>query len=267
MKEIESNKNAWGKISEEHYHTFKDRFKSGTHEFNEYILRELGDLTGKKVIHLQCNTGADTLLLARTASQVTGVDLVPDNIVYAKRLAGDLGCDNVRFIEHDIMTLAEDHKEKYDVVFTSEGVLGWLPDLGIWAKTVRGLLNEGGYLYVFDSHPFFMTMDESKLSQEIYDIKYPYFGKVPDVEEIIGGYAAEVQGDVKAYFWMHTMSELINSLSDAGLHMEYFNEYTENFFDSGNMQLSEKAGLYEYDYNREKFPMSYSLKASIYHRK
>lgn len=268
MKEIESNKNAWGKISEEHYHNFKARFQNGTHQFNKYIQKEVGDLTNKKVIHLQCNTGADTLLLAeKNASQVTGVDLVPDNIFYARKLAEDLGYHNVNFIESDIMTLSENHKEKYDVVFTSEGVLGWLPDLGVWAKTIKSLLNEDGYLYVFDSHPFYMTMDETKLDKEIYDIKYPYFKKEPDVEETIGGYAAEVKHGVKAYFWMHTISELINSLACAGLHIEYFNEYTENFFDSGNMQLSDESGLYEYDYNRDKYPMSFSLKTSVLGRK
>lgn len=61
------------------------------------------------------------------------------------------------------MKLTEIHNEKYDVVFTSEGVLGWLPDLDIWARTIRKLLNETGYLYVFDSHPFFLSLDESKL--------------------------------------------------------------------------------------------------------
>lgn len=165
------------------------------------------------------------------------------------------------------MKLSEIHNEKYDVVFTSEGVLCWLPNLDIWAATIRKLLKETGYLYIFDSHPFFMTFDESKLDKEVYNIKYPYFDKSPDEENSIGGYASEVKHGVKTYFWMHTISEIINSLTKSGMHIEFFNEYTENFFNSGNMESSEKSGLYKYQYNTDKYPISFSLKASVYQNK
>ena len=129
MKEIESNKHAWGQISEEHYHHFKNAFLEDRHRFNKYIQAEIGDLSGKKIIHLQCNTGADTLLLAKTGASAVGVDLVPDNILYAKKLAEDLVVENVEFIESDIMELMKTHDDKYDVVFVSEGAIGWLSDL------------------------------------------------------------------------------------------------------------------------------------------
>lgn len=165
------------------------------------------------------------------------------------------------------MTLAQRYHKKHDIVFTSEGVLGWLPDLSVWAKTVRGLLNEDGFLYVFDSHPFYLMLDQSKLDRETYEIKYPYFGRSPDVDTTIGGCASEPKSGVKSYFWMHPVSEIINSLTRAGMHVEYFNEFTENFFDSGHMRRSENTGLYRYDYNTDKYPMSFSLKASVYRPK
>jgi len=264
MKEIESNRNAWSQISEEHYHTFKARLQQGTHTLNHYIQKELGDIAGKDIIHLQCNTGADTIALANLgAAHVVGVDLVPENIDYARRLAADFGIANVDFYTADIMTLAQTYHEKHDIVFTSEGAIGWLPDLKVWAETIRGLLNKTGYMYVFDSHPFCLTLDETKLAQDLYEIKYPYFKKTPDLETTIGGYAAEVRGGVEAYFWVHPVSEIINSLIGAGLRIEFFNEYAENFFNSGGMQRSAKAGLYEYSHNRDKYPMSFSLKASL----
>ncbi len=266
MKEIDSNKEAWSKISEDHYHTFLAELKSGNHQLNDYIQKELGDISGKSIIHLQCNTGADTIVLANQGAKcVTGVDLVPENIFYARKLASDLGVTNVTFFESDIMTLSQVYSGKHDVVFTSEGVLGWLPDLNIWAKTVRNLLHDDGFLYVFDSHPFFLSLDESKLSGEIYEIKYPYFGKTPDIDDSIGGYASEAKHGVKAYFWMHTISDIINSLSSAGMYIEFFHEYPENFYNSGNMLPSAKTGLFQYPYNADKYPMSFSLKASVYH--
>lgn len=264
VKEIDSNKQAWSKISEDHYHHFKELLEGGEYGFNSYIEEELGDLSGKKVLHLQCNTGADTLSLARTAAHVTGVDLVPENIRFAQRLAGELGFHNVDFIESDIMELSGKLFDSYDVIFTSEGVLGWLPDLNVWAQTIRRLLKKDGYLYVFDSHPFFLALDESLLAQEKYEIKYPYFGKIPDEDDTIGGYASEVKDGVKAYFWMHPVSDILNSLIKAGMHIEFFNEFPENFFDSGDMRISSKKGLYEYSYNQEKYPMSFSLKATVF---
>ena len=264
MEEINSNRDAWGKLSQDHYAAFRKKLSQGGYDLNEYIRRELGDIRGKKLIHLQCNTGADSIRLAQMGASVTGVDLVPDNILYAKRLADDLGITGIRFIESDIMKLSQVHREKYDIVFTSEGVLGWLPDLGVWAKTIRALLNDNGFLYVFDSHPFFLAFDEGKLHREVYEIKYPYFGKEPDVSDSIGGYASEPKNGVKAYFWMHTVSEIVNALISAGLHIEYFNEYPENFFDSGDMTAEPNRGLYSYQYNKDKYPMSFSLKATVY---
>jgi len=134
MKEIELNKHAWGQISKDHYSYFKEALLKGNHRFNKYIQNEIGDLSGKKVIHLQCNTGADTILLAKMGASAVGVDLVPDNIKYAEMLAKDVGVDNVSFVESDIMELMEKHNEKYDVVFVSEGAIGWLPDLENGAK-------------------------------------------------------------------------------------------------------------------------------------
>lgn len=263
MKEIESNKEAWSTIAEDHYYAFKQALENGTHRLNAYIQEELGDIASKSVIHLQCNTGADTILLARRATHVTGVDLVPENIRFAGKLARELEVGNVNFIESDIMTLSDIHREKYDVVFTSEGVLGWLPDLKVWARTVRKLLKDDGFLYVFDIHPFFLSFDESKLYRQVYEIKYPYFGQEPDAGDSIGGYASEARYGVKAYCWMHTVSDIINALSEAGLHVGFFNEFTESCYDCGGMEPAGKAGLYRFGYNADKFPMSFSLKATV----
>lgn len=264
MKEIDSNKHAWGQVSKDHYDTFKKALSNGTHQFNPYIKNEIGDLSGKKIIHLQCNTGADTILLAKMSESAVGVDLVPSNVFYAKELAKDLNITNVDFIESDIMEFMDKHNEKYDVVFVSEGAIGWLPDLKRWAKTIRHLLKDDGFFYVFDSHPFFLTFNTEKLSSNVMEIQYPYFSKVPDVEDSIGGYASEPKYGVKAYFWMYTVSDLINSLTSAGLHINYFNEFKENFFNAGGMKNQGGNGLYNYDFNDDKIPMSFSLIATVY---
>lgn len=266
MKEIDSNSMSWDAIAESQFERFRSQLTEGRHSLNAHIAKEIGDIAGKKVIHLQCNTGADSILLARLGADVTGVDISKDNVRYASRLASELGMHNVRFIESDIMKLSEIHKDKYDMVFTTEGVLTWLPDLKTWAKTIRGLLGDGGFLYVFDSHPFFFCFDEQKLDDDVYEIKYPYFGKSPDVSDSLGGYPSEKGKEIKAYSWMHTVSDIINSLASNGMHIEYFNEFAENFFDSGNgvMKPDPQTGLYAYAFNKDRYPMTFSLKASVY---
>ena len=132
-------------------------------------------------------------------AKVTGVDLVPENIHYARKLAADLGIDDARFIESNVLEIMEKHHEKYDIVYTTEGVLIWLSDLYLWARNVRHLLADNGFLYVLDGHPFFMVWDEDKLPELV--VKYPYFRKSADKEVWIGGYAAAPRKATN-YSWM-----------------------------------------------------------------
>lgn len=262
MPEIEANRRAWGSLAEDHYRHYRELLLKGEHQLNENIARELGDIRGKDVVHLQCNTGADTVLISRLgAARVLGVDFSPDNIRLARALARDAGANNIEFMESDILKLDAREAGEYDIAFTSEGVLGWLPDLRAWAKTARSLLRDGGRLYVYDSHPFLLMFDEGGLSAQEYTLRYPYFSKTPDMDTSIGGYASAPKTGVNAYFWSHTLSEIINSIISAGMRIEFFNEYPENFYDLGGMRKSAKPGLYEFEHNRDKYPMAFSLMA------
>ena len=115
MKEVDANKTAWGMLSMGHFEHYKRALQENRHHFSQIIEEELGDISGKTVMHLQCNTGADTVLLAQKGAIVTGVDLVPENIFYAKKMAEELGIENIDFIESDIMELKEKHHKKYDI--------------------------------------------------------------------------------------------------------------------------------------------------------
>lgn len=261
MKEIDANKEAWALIAKDHYQHFREALSREESLLNEVITRELGDVSGKSLIHLQCNTGADTISLARMGATVAGVDLVPENIHYARKLAQDCGVANATFLESDIMELVDRHDRKYDIVFTSEGAIGWLPDLGRWGQTIRHLLKDDGFLYIFDSHPFQLAFCEDKMSENLLEIRYPYFGKQPDKDTHIGGYASRSK-EGENYFWMYTVSDIINSLTGAGLCIEFFNEYDLLYCDMGGMEKVEK-GLYRYPHFRGRLPFSFSLKATV----
>jgi len=261
MKEIEANKTAWGSLAKIHYDYCVKAFQEKRYNFSSIIEEELGDISGKTVIHLQCNTGGDTVLLAQKGAIVTGVDLVPDNIFYAKKMSQELGVKNIDFIESDIMELKEKHNKKYDVAFTTEGVLCWLPDLNKWAETVKHLLNEGGFLYVLDGHPFFMTFDEEKLRENKLEIKYPYFERESEYSEGMDDYFSENKTGV-TYEWMYKVSDIINPLAKAGLTIEFFNEYDSLYYDIGGMERLEN-GHCHYPFFDRKMPFTFSLKARL----
>lgn len=259
MKEIEDNLKAWGTLSLDHYNHFKKQFETDTYVFNPIIKRELGDIKGKTVLHLQCNTGADSIVLAKMGAHVTGVDLVPDNIHYAKKLADGLGVDTVDFIASDIMTLMDNHEGKYDIVFTSDGAIGWLPDLEKWGKTIAHFLKDDGYFYAHDSHPFYLTFSEDQLSKDIGQLHYPYFEKEAEVDDTIGGYAAELK-KVKNYFWMYKMSDIVNAMANAGLFIEYLNEHDRCAKGMGGTKEDDEK-LYYHPKLEGIIPLTFSLKA------
>lgn len=258
---IEANKKSWALISEDHYNAFKDRLSREESILNETQVRELGELQGKSLIHLQCNTGADTICLARMGAKVTGVDLVPENIHFAQKLARDFQIEDARFIESNVLDIMGKHHEKYDVVYTTEGALCWIPDLGLWARNVRHLLKDAGFLYVMDGHPFYMVWDEEALPE--LSVKYPYFVKQPDKGEMIGGYASESKKGVN-YGWGYTVSEIINSLSEAGLHIEWFHEFDWLYYELPSKQHEKrKGGGWAFPQYRERLPFTFSLKATV----
>ncbi len=261
MKEIEANRKAWDLLAQDHYNTFSERLKRQENLLNEIVIRELGDISGKSLIHLQCNTGADTVCLARMGARVTGVDLAPENVHFAQRLARENGFHEAVFIESDIMQLMQVHDGKYDVVFTSEGALGWLPDLGRWGQTVRHLLKDDGFLYVFDSHPFQLAFAEEQMADGILEVRYPYFGSEPDADPMIGGYASAPK-QATNHFWVYTISDLVNSLSDAGLYIEFFNEYDVLYWDLGGMEQVSR-GLYRFPHFAGQLPFVFSLGARV----
>jgi SAM-dependent methyltransferase len=257
---IDANRRTWGLVAEDHYHAYKAQLEERETLISEIQQQELGDIRGKSLIHLQCNTGADTVSLARMGATVTGVDLVPENIHYARKLAEDFGIDDARFIESDVLEIKEIHHETYDIVYTTEGVLCWLPDLALWARNVRALMKDDGYLYLMDSHPVFMMWDEEKLPE--LEVKYPYFLKPADEDDWIGGYASKPK-EGKNYSWMYSIGEIITVLSAAGLHVEWLHEFDWLFYRVGDKMVQLPDGHWIWPEYKDKLPHTFSLKATV----
>jgi len=259
QEKIEANKAAWASISDDHFEHFREKLSQMDFRLNPIVEKELGDITGKKILHLQCNTGADSILLARKGAVVTGVDLVPENVSNARKLAEHFGIEQISFIESDVLKLPEVHEGQYDIVLTTDGVLGWLPDLDTWGKVVSLFLKPEGYFYLHESHPFVMIFDENELTEGRLVPKYPYFQKESDLEEYIGGYGSEVK-EAENYFWGHQLSTIIKGLISGGLYITYMEEYNRCAPGMGG-KTDDGEGLYYYPELEDKLPLTFSLKA------
>src|SRR5262249_9518795 len=130
----------------------------------------LGDVRGTRLVHLQCNSGQDTLSLARLGAEVTGVDISDGAIDFARHLSTDAGIP-ATFVRADIFDwLAETAAgaERFDVVFSSYGALGWLSDPRAWAAGIAGVLRPGGRLVLVEFHPVLWIFEDD------WSVKYPY---------------------------------------------------------------------------------------------
>ena len=152
-KMTQANKKGWDGLAAVHYKNYHvDKLIAGEPLLNDVIREEMGNVRGKSLVHLLCHIGTDTLSWALLGAKVTGIDISSESLKHARKLA-KVGIE-AEFIEADIMEVMGKMNKKYDIVFSSTGVLCWLPDIDVYARTVRHLLKENGFVYLLDGHPF-----------------------------------------------------------------------------------------------------------------
>ena len=111
-----------------------DRVKAGDNSFSGFVDAELGDVAGKRLVHLQCHFGLDTIRLARRGAIVTGLDF-SSAAMAAACAAAELGVP-VRFVEGNVYDAPALLDAQYDIAFVTWGSIIWLPDIRRWAKVV-----------------------------------------------------------------------------------------------------------------------------------
>ncbi|MEO1436754.1 MAG: class I SAM-dependent methyltransferase [Bacteroidota bacterium] len=184
---FESNKHLWNVWAANHSKSgFYDveGFKNGACALKHIEVEALGaEIADKSLLHLQCHFGLDTLSWARRGAKATGIDFSKEAIGIANALSAETGIP-AKFVESDLYDLPNQLEGQFDVVFTSYGVLGWLPDMDAWAKVINHFLRPGGTFYIVEFHPFFYTFEFA--DQEMV---YSYFNKGVIKEENEGSYA------------------------------------------------------------------------------
>ena len=215
-------------------------------------LNTLGDVKEKSLLHLQCHFGQDSISLAKMGADVTAVDFSDVAINEAKKISKEMNT-SVNFINSNVLEL--ELSKKFDIIFSSYGVIGWLPDLDKWASVIGSHLKKGGIFLLTEFHPFL---------ELIKDNGYDYFyDPVPDIEIQKGTYTDGGSELVtKTCWWNHSLTDIFSALESNGLKLIHFEEFDYSPFLLDGM-IENEEGKYVLECRKNKStPYVFNLKAT-----
>tara|TARA_R110000868_G_scaffold4950_2_gene30710 strand:- start:492 stop:1319 length:828 start_codon:yes stop_codon:yes gene_type:complete len=262
----EINRARWDEVVDIHIASeFYDvaEVKAGGSSLDPLILSELGDIRGQKLLHLQCHFGLDTLSLARLGARVTGLDFSSNAISAARALATETGLD-ATFVEGRVEQATDLAGCDFDIVFTSWGVLMWLPDINLWARTIAASLKPRGRFYLAECHPILWIFEDRHASYpENLNVVRSYFLDGPQNWDNLYDYA---EPDValtsyKTNEWQHGIGEVVTALVDAGLRLEFLHEHDRLVWPGIPGMVRQDADYFTAPEGAPRLPFSYSISA------
>lgn len=259
MDYLNINRKLWNDKTSVHYHSdFYDvkSFIKGKDSLNPIEIELLDKISGKSVLHLQCHFGMDSISLARHGAIVTGIDLSDKSIEQAKDLNEKAGT-RVDFIQSDVYSLPKNLNKKFDIIFTSYGTVGWLPNMNKWAEVIQHFLKPGGKFIMVEFHPVLWIFDDN-----FKEIIYKYSDIDPIIEDLKGTYANR-EADIKnrSISWNHGLGTVLNALLKKGLTIDSFQEYDYSPYNCFNNTIEVDEDKYQIKGLEGKIPMLYSVSA------
>ncbi len=256
------NRACWDEIAPIHGRSYDiSALLAGGQRLDHVQVGEIGDIRGKKVLHLQCHIGTDTLSLARLGADVTGVDFSEGSLAVAADLSKRTGLA-ARFIHCPVYDLRDHLTEKFDLVYTSIGVLCWNSNIDLWAGIVADFLKPGGEFYLMESHPFLNVFDDEASGLAVVN---PYFtGGIPrDWPSGSPDYADEnylVKNPTREFTW--TMGDVHNALVNAGLRIGWIHEFDFIHWKALECMKSGEDGFWRLPEPLNRIPLLFSLRAT-----
>jgi SAM-dependent methyltransferase len=238
----EANRLSWNAVTQAHNSHKSDQaryFRAGGSTLRPEELGLLGQVTGLRVVHLLCNPGQDTLSIARLGAEVTGVDISDEAIAFATRLAEDAGiaATFTRADVYDWLEAATDRQERFDIAFSSYGVVHWISDLDWWASSIAAILKPGGRFVLVDFHP----------AERMFSRDWSHVGdyfpreRVDALEEGVIDYGTRSPGRLSpfayeagiedfrnpypSHLFRYTLGQIVTAIGGAGLRIEALEEY------------------------------------------
>jgi len=238
-----------------------DRFRAGEDCLHAIEAAELGDISGKRVLHLQCHIGRDTLCLARRGARVTGLDFSGSALDVARCLSQETGL-KADFVQGTVDQAPVLTPGPFDLVFTTWGTICWLPDMAVWAKVIASVLAPEGELYFADAHPAFNVLEDSngKLVPT-YDFQTPADRPLQFVNETTYTGDPTILSHQSTREWIHSLSAVLGGLIDAGLTITMFREHEVLPWRGLPILVPTSDRLWRLPEGCPRIPLSYSLRA------
>ncbi len=260
-RRLETNRANWNERTPVHADSaFYDvaGFKAGRNTLKDIERAEVGDVAGKSLLHLQCHFGLDTMSWARLGARATGVDFSNAAIDLARGLNEEVGAE-ARFICANVYDLPGVLDEEFDIVFTSYGVLVWLPDLDRWAEVISRHLRPGGVFYLVEFHPVLTTYEPTARGDALP--VYSYFRQelfIPGGEHT---YAGAERIPSPNYEWQHSLGEIVTALVHAGLRLEFLHEFPYCHYQALPAMVQGADGWWRFPENNDSIPQMFSIRA------
>ena len=264
-RRLEANRANWNERTPVHATSdFYDvaGFKAGRNTLKAIEREEVGDVSGKSLLHLQCHFGLDTMSWARLGALATGVDFSNTAIDLARALNEESGTD-ARFIHANVYDLPGVLAEEFDIVFTSYGVLVWLPDLDRWAEVIRRSLKPGGTFYMVEFHPVLTTLEPTASGEA-----RPFYSYFREELYFPGDAPSYAGGETIAspnYEWQHSLGEIVTALAGAGLKIEFLHEFPFCYYQALPSMAQGEDGWWRFPENNDSIPQMFSMRASKRH--
>jgi SAM-dependent methyltransferase len=259
----EANWRRWNEVVDIHIRSADYRvgeFRQGRDELHPIESAEIGDVVGKRLLHLQCHFGLDTLRLARRGADVTGLDYAPKAIAAAQRLAAEAGI-TARFIEGDLYDAPKLVRGRFDIVYVTWGALTWLPDIRRWAEIAAGFVASGGFLYLLEAHPATLILthraDGALLATDDYFARQP----IAADEDVTYTGDPDKLANTRLYNWVHPLGDIVTAIADAGLALEYLREHDAVAWKMLPLLEEGADRMWRLPAGQPRLPLSFSLKA------
>lgn len=257
----QQNLKFWDEVAPIHFKAYSiDPLRQGKSLIDDIQRRELYPIFGKTLLHLQCHIGTDTLSLELDGAKVTGVDFSSASLKLAEQLRDELGL-SATFIHSNVYNLPTKLDQKFDIVYTSKGVLCWLKDLDGWARIIAHYLKPGGTFYLMDTHPVLTMFDDTVADELIVAHTYFHQDDPTTWDDDYPDYADPTYVAQNPTFeWQWSLSDIINALTRNGLVLEFLNENPKLFYKGQPGMVEDENGWWELPKYSGKLPQTFSLK-------
>ena len=238
-----------------------DRFRAGEDALHAIEAAELGDISGKRVLHLQCHIGQDTLCLVRRGATATGLDFSSAALSVARRLSDETGL-KADFVEGTVYQAPDLTPGPFDLVFTTWGTICWLPDVKKWAEVIASVLAPSGELYFADAHPGFSVLEEyAGRFVPTYDYQTPPDRPLHFANETTYTGDPTIMSHQSTREWIHSLSAVLGGLIDAGLTITMFREHEALPWRGLTSLVPASERMWRLPDGVPRIPLSYSVRA------